>query len=237
MAAYTINYACGHTEEKQLFGPHKDRESMIEWMEGRDCPQCWAAKKREADSAKPITCSITLPMVGRKEDAAVQLCLLGGTVAKKDQIKALGYIWGEPAGGMLSFLGMNRPEWCWHKLVCLEALAEELKMLQGIAEELKEGYGPLDMAMAQQRHADFLSRQARIAAIVKPQRPDCYPTGRWNGKIYSGVGGAAGRIYLNDEQVLLSKEDKAAILGHQSAVTAYKKAVADAKENQEVVRA
>jgi len=238
MARYTIAYACGHSEEKQLFGPTRDRTSKIEWLERGDCPQCWAAKKRETDAQQPITCAITLPMMDPGADAAVQLCLLGGTVNKKEQIKALGFTWGEPAGGVLDFLGMGRgAKWCWHKCVSVEALPAELKLLEGLAAELKASYDPLDMAMARQRHAAFVATQARVAAIDKPQRPACWPAGRWNGNIYAGVSGAAGRIYVNGEQVLLQKEEKAALLAYQGAVAAYKQAVAAAKRETEVQHA
>lgn len=48
MAKYTINYACGHTEERQLFGPHKQRYYIIEQAEKGLCDAC-LAQEIEAD--------------------------------------------------------------------------------------------------------------------------------------------------------------------------------------------
>lgn len=45
MAKYTINYACGHSQDVQLYGPGKERERKIEWLERGDCPECWKAKQ------------------------------------------------------------------------------------------------------------------------------------------------------------------------------------------------
>jgi hypothetical protein len=32
MAWYTITYGCGHTGERQLYGPHAERERKIAWF-------------------------------------------------------------------------------------------------------------------------------------------------------------------------------------------------------------
>lgn len=51
MANYTINHTCGHTQDHQIYGPGKDRESKIEWLETTKCTECWKAEqdsKRQA---------------------------------------------------------------------------------------------------------------------------------------------------------------------------------------------
>lgn len=48
MAKYTITHTCGHTEEVQLFGPYKDRESRIKWLESKPCPDCIKAAATQA---------------------------------------------------------------------------------------------------------------------------------------------------------------------------------------------
>ena len=48
MAWYNITYSCGHTERVQLYGPHRDRESYIEYASrAKFCPDCYRAKKDE----------------------------------------------------------------------------------------------------------------------------------------------------------------------------------------------
>jgi hypothetical protein len=45
MAWYTVERACGHEEEIQLYGPHRQREWRLENVESeRLCRECWQAK-------------------------------------------------------------------------------------------------------------------------------------------------------------------------------------------------
>ena len=46
MAKYTIKFSCGHTEERQLFGKHSDRERKIQYFEESGlCTECWKAEQ------------------------------------------------------------------------------------------------------------------------------------------------------------------------------------------------
>lgn len=49
MAHYDISHTCGHDERIELFGPTRDRESRIEWLQGRPCTEC-RRKEREAEA-------------------------------------------------------------------------------------------------------------------------------------------------------------------------------------------
>ena len=49
MAHYDISHTCGHDERIELFGPTRDRERRIEWLQGRPCTECWK-KEREAEA-------------------------------------------------------------------------------------------------------------------------------------------------------------------------------------------
>ncbi|CBA14781.1 hypothetical protein [Xanthomonas albilineans] len=55
MAWYTLTYACGHTEQKQLYGKTSERERIINSAQSYDCPACRlaAAKAIEADIGLP----------------------------------------------------------------------------------------------------------------------------------------------------------------------------------------
>ena len=47
MAKYDVTYSCGHSDTVQLYGPGRDRERKIEWMEESGlCPECYKAKMR-----------------------------------------------------------------------------------------------------------------------------------------------------------------------------------------------
>ena len=44
MGKYQIEYICGHTVTKELFGKLKDREHYIQWASTQECPECKQAK-------------------------------------------------------------------------------------------------------------------------------------------------------------------------------------------------
>jgi len=55
MAKYDVTYSCGHSETVQLYGPTRERERKIEWMERSGfCPDCYKAKK-DAERVKTET--------------------------------------------------------------------------------------------------------------------------------------------------------------------------------------
>lgn len=47
----TITYACGHTEQAQMYGAHAARDRAVAAAAGRDCPACVAVKAAKADVA------------------------------------------------------------------------------------------------------------------------------------------------------------------------------------------
>lgn len=49
MAHYDISHTCGHDERIELFGPTRERERRIEWLQGRPCTECWR-KERAAEA-------------------------------------------------------------------------------------------------------------------------------------------------------------------------------------------
>ena len=57
MAKYTINYACGHTQEIELFGSHKEREERIKYLQENDCPEC----RKEKEYIYALSQSASLP--------------------------------------------------------------------------------------------------------------------------------------------------------------------------------
>lgn len=69
MAHYDISHTCGHDERIELFGPTRDRESRIEWLQGRPCTECWK-KEREAEAE-----------ARREKEAAMIVEKLGGDAA------------------------------------------------------------------------------------------------------------------------------------------------------------
>jgi hypothetical protein len=60
MAWNTLTYACGHTEQVQLYGRHSGRERTIAAALGHDCPACRAAKAQAAAAESGLVARLIL---------------------------------------------------------------------------------------------------------------------------------------------------------------------------------
>ncbi len=50
---WTIDHACGHTNEADLSDRPADRRAgYARWLAGRDCTDCWRASRAEDTEAK-----------------------------------------------------------------------------------------------------------------------------------------------------------------------------------------
>lgn len=249
MAKYTINYRCEHSAVEQLYGPTKERERTITWKEGQDCPSCWGAKKRADEAAKQIEMHIYCNGLDQDAEGRIlaEIILLGGTQPRKEEIKSLGYRWGELRGGVMDMLSISRAPMGWIKRQPLEGLmnladggiSPAARQLQAEAAQLGARIAThldaMDLEMIRRRAAEQKEAAQRMADIPSPITPACYPTNRpgykdriWNGKIY----GKAGRyhIYIAHEEIAISDEDRAAILAYQEQRAAYKTACEAAKQ-------
>jgi len=80
MAKENITFRCGHTEERQFFGPYKERARKMEWLAGQLCSECYEAEKArafeakkaaEAEKAAAIEATIELPeLLGSEKQVA-----------------------------------------------------------------------------------------------------------------------------------------------------------------------
>jgi hypothetical protein len=50
MAQHTVSHTCGHDQTHQLFGPHKERDRKLVWLESTLCSECYH-KQKDADRA------------------------------------------------------------------------------------------------------------------------------------------------------------------------------------------
>lgn len=73
MAKYQVEFSCGHSEEMQLFGPHKERERKIEWFESHgQCSDCYRAaqdaqRKQQTEAAVAASQAEGLPALAGSE--------------------------------------------------------------------------------------------------------------------------------------------------------------------------
>lgn len=52
MSKYTVSHSCGHSQEHQLFGPTRDRDSKASWLETTLCTECWKAQQDKERAEK-----------------------------------------------------------------------------------------------------------------------------------------------------------------------------------------
>jgi hypothetical protein len=204
-----------------------DREDKVSWMESQECPTCWGAKKRKEEAEIPITATVTL-LMNHQEDGTpiVQIALSGGTERHKEEIKNLGYNFGEIGCGVFGLLSMNRVPVQWHKIIPYDKVGSELETIKGIAQKIENNATELDLELARNRYQEKKKKDEKIAAIPipKPQKPTCYPAGNWNGKIY-GSDKYGYRIYIDGVEKLISKNDAAAITTYQKEMSRYQEEV------------
>lgn len=236
MARYDINYSCGHgATEKNLSGPHKERERYIAWAESTwTCPACRAAE----DDKKPIT--MIASCNGLDEDAQgrilVEIRLEGGTRPRKDQIKAMGYTFGEPRGSIMGgLMATSAPKKCWIRTVPIDEIATadmpEARRIVAEKEALgatfQRDFSAIDIEMIRRRQAAKATdadakaqARARLDEIkAKDPQPEKSPLffriskiaeekgQKWNGKIYGRKGGY--NFYIANEQYTASDAEVA----------------------------
>lgn len=74
-----------------------------------------------------------------------------------------------------------------------------------------------------------LEKEAKIKELKEPEKPDCYPKGRWNERFYKSEKGYR-RIYVDGKELLISEEDGQAIDDYLAALSEYGKAVENIKK-------
>jgi len=223
MAKYDITYSCGHKGTVELFGKTSERENKIAWYE-RDglCPECYKATKRAEEAEKPLTLTIDCDPYQQ----TIILHFSGNTMPYKDQIKALGYYWGEmPMHGMFGLLATKRPPLVWYKTVALDDLESAMKQAEELQPKLVNHITDVDIITFQTVKAKADEKQAKIAAIKKPVVPSQIAGKKWNQTIYGKSGNKT--IYPDGIKTPITDEEAADIEKYLDEKTAYKKAIAE----------
>jgi hypothetical protein len=246
MAKYDVIYSCGHSGEVQLFGPHKERDRKIEWYERQaKCPECYKVAKREEESKQPITANVSLNIqYSHDHIPMIQIVLAGGTLNRKDEIKALGYRWEDVCEGVMGMLSMSQPRKGWVKRMDYAKDTTEIKLeidkLKGIVDKVDNHIGPLDVAYLQKSVQDQDAKQSKIAeqqtkidALPKPERPTCHPRaqhpdGHWNGKYYGKPG--YWNYYVESVNYKLTNDEYALCMEYRKKIEEYNTAVETLKK-------
>ena len=89
---YSVNHICGHTETHTLYGPGKERERKLSWMETTDCSECYQAAlkiQRDAENAKAaeINQANALPtLTGSEKQIAWAETIRAEKIAQLDEL-------------------------------------------------------------------------------------------------------------------------------------------------------
>lgn len=212
----------------------KEADAWKEWAERTftQCSSCYGKAQRALEMEKPPTLTVSMTMIDR--DNPVLLSWSGNTLSVKDTLKELGYVWGDilPSGflGALDF----KYEKGWHittNIFEVNSWIEKSKAVPGM--ELKMDISEIDMTMLREQEIrNQQIREEKVAEInrlgEKPRRPECYPTGRWNGRFYGKSG--AYRIYVDNKEVYISDEEVESLKQYQKGIAAHNAKVKEIEE-------
>ncbi|GFN32559.1 hypothetical protein [Paenibacillus xylaniclasticus] len=173
----------------------KEADLWVEWAEANynQCPACYGKEQREKELASPPVLTVSLLPYNTKHP--ILLSWSGNTIDVKDQIKSLGYKWDDvPSNGIFGALSTKRPQKSWYMLTSLEELKSKLndaKSITGVT--IKNNVSQADLITYQVYVKNTESKAAEMKQEVEtlgeqPKKPECYPVGRWNGRIYGKSG-------------------------------------------------
>lgn len=167
MAKYKINFSCGHTEQRELFGPTKERDRKIQYFEQfGDCTECYKSKKKaEKDAEGPV-----IQLRARKGDPALVEFVVFNSFGVKDPLKSRGYRFSYDFVRASSAFGLNdRGEGAWARRfegepkAIAQVVADEINWLKSQGWKFEDASSPekaLIYALVEGK-ADYLPKESR----------------------------------------------------------------------------
>lgn len=222
-------------ERKKTCRNRREADSWAEWAsENFDlCPACYAAEMREKEAAEPLTLHFHLvPWLSK-------FCLTwesGPIIAHKDEIKSLGYMFREPDVmthySDLDMRNILNPIRRWTKNIPFSDLKKELDAARAMGAVIVNDIQNVERVYFRTLREKALECDKLISELPKPEKPGCYPQGRWNGKVYGGSRNGYS-IYIDGEKKSVSEEDKELLEKYASEVDSYLNQVAEIKKTYE----
>ena len=255
MAKYTITFSCGHTELRELYGPHKERNRKIEYFKEQGlCSECYKEHlKREKEQRRelkakeeaklPLVCMIScLDKLGKSNKIQWLLWFDGNVINNEKTIKSLGYknelIAIEAPCECVTMVQPGIFGYFWQKTFTKEeGIEEEKESIREVFPDVvfKEyEYSQKIYEEAQNKSNVFREIQGRMDAIPKPEKPEILDRGYWNEKVYGTE--RKYTIYLNDEKVRISDEEAKALKQYAKEKVAYEELIGILKEADSLER-
>lgn len=255
MAKYTITFSCGHTELRELYGPHKERNRKIEYFKEQGlCSECYKEHlKREKEQRRelkakeeaklPLVCMMScLDKLSKSNKIQWLLWFDGNVINNEKTIKSLGYknelIAIEAPCKCITMVQPGIFGYFWQKTFTKEErIEEEKKSIKEVFPDVvfKEyEYSQKIYEEAQNKSNVFQEIQGRMDAIPKPEKPEILDRGYWNEKVYGTE--RKYTIYLDDEKVRISDEEAKALKQYAKEKAAYEELIGILKEADSLER-
>lgn len=218
---YTVKMSCGHEDVVELFGPGAERERKIAGYEAHGlCRECYRKKRQEEEQAIGLILNVTVLQGINQEtgDILVSLWFSGDTMSHKDEIKSIGYKWGECDAA-------DRDRLVWKKTANLDDLDEEVKKAASIGAKslIPENgiFATANYILAAEQKRKWQEIREKKNAIEKPKVPEVLKGHKWNQKIYGRPGNYS--VYPDGEKVSISDAQAEEIREYLQEKAEYKK--------------
>ena len=218
MAKYDVTYSCGHTGIVELFGKNSERERKLQWFsESGLCPECYKAQKRAEQEKQPLVLNIDLDPFDRNGLPFI-LSFSGNSYSVKEEIKNLGYSWGDLVTGVFGIL--QKPQKAWQMRVSAEEFDDRVNAVKDFFPDvvIKRNFSKLDVAAYAENKkqanekAEKLNKE--LSELTPPQKPACYPTGKWNGRVYGSKKNGY-NIYVDGDKQEITVDEKELLENYQ----------------------
>lgn len=253
MSKYSITHTCGHTVEKQLFGPHKERDSKIEWLESQPCLDCLRAEEaRKRDEQNKAAAEANKlagyePLIGSEKQIA------WAETIRREAIEAFAEVFEKvPADAKTTWAKTsewlkNQTEAKWWietvgTLKSKEGLAPLFGLIDGkqpkaskieivralllLSPHLTEEIAKMLGIEAQYRDAVQARLKTDARAETEARRPRCPG---WvfadapKGATWNGKIYSGRRIYVNNREIKMTAEQETELNNYLAAKAAWKK--------------
>ncbi len=210
MAKYTVTYSCGHEGVVELFGKVAEREKKIEYFEKNGlCRECYKKKMEEAAKAEGLVFNASiLPRVSSSDGSfLLNVWFSGDTKPLKDDIKAMGYKWGELETTTESMLSANSSLF-WNKVVKADGIKAEVEAAQKLGATIRVSqkfWSEIDCQIAARLQKEWKEKHEKMEELRKPEPPTIIKGCKWNGTIYGKAGNYS--IYPNGEKTSITDEE------------------------------
>ena len=219
---YTVHYSCGHDGDQDINGTPDEVIKKIKSLEKKGiCKACYANKKR----SEPLTLHIERFNKGTYTNYCEWLLLFfsGNTQAAREQIKAMGYQWGEMPSTRARDMFKKTDKKAWFKATRLEDLEIDLDEASVLAPQIQSLLTGIDLDIMEKHAPKNQDRIRRLKALHKPEAPDFFGGYTWNKKIYGRS------IYMNGEKITLTTEQL-------DELDQYKKELAEYEEKARAIK-